>query len=481
VDHYFRWSKAGAKEGELVFVSGHPGSTGRLLATAQLQFLREVQYPWQLASYKRRLAALRDFSSQSAENARIAQEEIFGLENSQKAVSGYQSGLLDKNLVANKAAGERRLQQFVASDSKKKSQFGDPWTAIGGAMRVERQMFLPFTYIERRGGFRGTLAGIARDLVRVTEEKKKPSGDRLREYRDSALASLEGRLFSPAPVYKSLETAVLAEGLAEMRDELGADTSHVKLVLEDKSPEERSKEIIAGTRLDEVDFRKQLYQGGADAVSATSDPLIALMRMVDREARTLRKRFDDEVDAIERQQGAALARIRFAADGLAVPPDATSTLRLSYGVVTGFVEDGRGTVAAGTKVPYFTTIGGAFEHANLHGNKPPYQLPETWVSAKPRPRPDTPLNNISTPDIIGGNSGSPVVNKAAEIVGIIFDGNIQSLPWRFAYEDRLGRSISVDSRGVIEALRNIYGANALADELTAAPARSAALSATGRK
>ncbi len=465
IDHYLRWSKEGAKDGDVVFVSGNPGSTGRLLTIAQLQFLRDVQYPWQLRSYKQRIAATRAFSTQSAENARIALEDLFSLENSQKAIGGYHAGLLDGTLMAGKMAVESRLRQLVASDPKKVSEFGDPWTAIEKAMAVERDILMPLTYLERRGGFRGTLAGIARDLVRVGEEKQKPNGDRLREYRDSALQSLEEQLFSTAPVYKSLETARLAQSLAEMRDELGMDHPAVKQVLGAESPDARARTVIAGTTLDSVDVRKRLYEGGADAVRGSDDPLIAFMRAIDGEARAIRKRYEDEVDAIERQQGSVLAKVRFTAEGLGVAPDATFTPRLAYGAVRGFVEDGRGVVPKGTNVPYFTTIGGAFEHAERHGSQAPYQLPDTWVRAKSKVRLDTPLNNLSTPDIIGGNSGSPVINKEAEVIGIIFDGNIQSLPWRFAYEDTIGRSISVDSRGIIEALRNIYGAAALADEL----------------
>lgn len=474
IEHYLTWSKAGVKEGDPVFVSGHPGSTGRMLTVAQMQFLRDVQYPWQLKSYKRRIAALKDFSRQSAENARIAQEDIFGLENAQKAIGGYQAGLLDKSLMANKSAREKKLQQFVASASKNVSGSGDPWRPIETAVRAQRDIFLPLTYLERRGGFRGTLPGIARDLLRVTAEKPKPNGDRLREYRDSALPSLEQRLFSTAPVYKSLESNLLAESLAEMRDELGAAHPTVTRVLGGKDPEALAKEIVAGTTLDDVSVRKQLYQGGTEAVQASRDPLIELMRVIDPEARVVRKRYDDEVEAVEREQGAALAKIVFGAEGSNMPPDATSTLRLSYGAVRGYVEDGRGILPAGTKVPFFTTIGGAFDHANRHGNKSPYQLPDTWTRAKSKVRLDTPLNMISTPDIIGGNSGSPVINTKAEIVGIIFDGNVQSLPWRFAYEGRLGRSISVDARGIIESLRSIYAANALVEELTAAPVASSA-------
>jgi hypothetical protein len=465
LEHYLRWSKTGVKEGDPVFVSGHPGSTGRLLTVAQLQFLRDVQYPWQLASYRRRIAALKAFSSQSAENARVAQADVFGLENSLKAVGGYQSGLLDRTLFVKKETAEQSLRQLVTSDAKKKAEFGDPWARIDAAMKTQREILMPLTYVERRSGLRGTLAGFARDLVRVTEEKTKPNGDRLREYRDSALPSLEERLFSTAPIYKSLETSLLSESLAEMRDQLGAAHPAVKLILGSQTPNARATELITRTTLHDLESRKRLYQGGVEAVRASRDPLVALMLAIDNDARALRKRYDDEVDAVERQQGATLAQIRFAAEGLGIAPDATNTLRLSYGAVKGFVEDGRGIVPKGTRVPYFTTIGGAFEHANAHGNKPPYQLPASWIQAKSQMRLDAPLNNISTPDIIGGNSGSPVVNTMGEVVGIIFDGNIQSLPWRFAYEEQIGRSISVDVRGIAEALRSVYGAAALADEL----------------
>jgi hypothetical protein len=248
-------------------------------------------------------------------------------------------------------------------------------------------------------------------------------------------------------------------------------------VLGNLTPEARAKDIVAGTRLDEVSVRKELYEGGVGAVRASSDPLIDLMRTIDPEARALRKRFDDEVDAVEREQGSVLAKIRFAAEGSAMAPDATSTLRLSYGAVRGYVEDGRGISKAGAKVPFFTTLGGAFEHADRHGNKSPYQLPDTWIKGKSKLRLNTPMNNVSTPDIIGGNSGSPVINTRAEIVGIIFDGNMQSLSWRFAYDDKAARAISVDARGIIETLRGVYGANALVDELTATPAGATAASA----
>jgi len=465
LQNFFKWSTSGVKEGDLIFVSGNPGSTGRLNTTAQLQFLREVQYPWTLESYARRDALLKKFGAQSAENARIAQDDLFGIENSLKAIKGYQSGLLDPAVMARKTAEENSMRQAVASDSKKKAQFGDPWSELSKGMDLQKQIYLPLTYLERRGGFRGDLPGIARALVRAAGEKAKPNGERLREYRDSALPSLEQDLFSMAPIYKSLDAALLADSLAEMKEKM-PNNPVVNRVLNGKTPADLAKFLMDNTKLDDVSLRKQLYAGGQAAIKASADPLIALMRNIDPEARAVRKQYDDQVDAVVRRDGGIVAQIRFATEGAGMYPDATFTLRLSYGAIRGFTEDGQGTTPKASKLPFFTTIGGAYEHAAQHGNKDPFELPANWISAKSKVNLGTPLNVVQTADIIGGNSGSPVVNTSGEVVGIIFDGNIQSLPWNFVYDDAIGRSIQVDSRGILEALRNIYGAGALADELT---------------
>jgi hypothetical protein len=460
----FQWSKAGVTDGELIFVSGNPGSTGRLLTMSQLEFLRDTSYPWRLQNLKEMVQRLNSFAGQSAENARRAQEDIFGMENSVKAIAGYQSGLLDTRLMAAKQQEEQKLKQGVSSDPKKKQEFGDPWAEIAQAEATYKQIFLPLTYVERRAGFRGDLAGFARILVRAAVEREKPNGERLREYRESALPSLEQQLFSTAPVYQDLEAAELTEGLLQMQRDLGNDPV-VRQALDGKDPAEAAKALIGGTKLEDVAVRKQLYEGGAAAVNASTDPMIVLMRDIDPEARKYRKQFDDEVDSVERRNGALLSKLRFAELGADTYPDATFTLRLSYGTMKGYTEDGRGVVPAGTKLPYFTTMGGAFEHASKHNNQPPYDLPASWMQNKSKLKLNTPLNAIETADIIGGNSGSPVLNKAGEVVGIIFDGNIQSLPWNFQYDDTIGRSLHVDSRGILEALRNIYHAARLADEL----------------
>jgi hypothetical protein len=325
-------------------------------------------------------------------------------------------------------------------------------------MVVEKQNYLPLIYLEREYAFNSDLAGIARTLVRVTREKTKPDGERLREYTDSGLPSLEQQLFSTAPIYKSLETVTLADSLAAMQQEMGEKNPIVQKLLGGKSAAEVAKNLIDSTKLDDVAVRKQLYSGGVAAIEASSDPLIVLFRRIDPNARAVRKIYDDQVEAVERQEGAKIAQARFSNAGFNDPPDATFTLRLAYGAVRGYAENGR-------PIPYFTTFAGIYQHAADHGNQPPYQLPERWMTSKSKLNLYTPLDFVTTADTIGGNSGSPLVNQTGEIVGVNFDRNMQALPRNFFYEDKVGRNVAVDVRGIQEALRNLYGATALADEL----------------
>ncbi len=474
-DH-FNFSKAGVSDGELIFISGNPGTTGRLDTMSQLELLRDTSYKWRLQNLKELIQTLKNYSSASPENARRAQEDIFGMENSYKAINGMEAGLNDPKLMAQKQAEEDKLKQGVASNAKEKQEFGDPWAEIAKADQTYKQIFLPLTYVERRAGFRGDLSKFARILVRGAAERQKPNGERLREYRESALPSLEQQLFSTAPIYKDLETTLMTESLRQMQRDLPGDPAVVQ-TLKGQDTAQVAQAMIEGTKLQDVAVRKQLWEGGTAAVNASNDPLIVLMRNIDPEARKYRKQYEDEIESVERRNGANLAKIRFAQLGTDTYPDATFTLRLSYGVVKGYTEDGRGVVPAGTKLPYFTTFDGAFKHAAEHGNKTPYNLPPSWTQDKSKLRLSTPLNVVETADTTGGNSGSPVVNKAGEVVGILFDGNIQTLPWDFQYEDVVGRSIHVDTRGILEALRNIYGATRLADELsgtTTAPAKAGA-------
>jgi len=458
LNNYFRWSPTGVKDKELIFVSGNPGSTGRLLTMAQLEFLRDVDYPSRLKNYQRRINMLEKFSAESPDNARIGQEDLFLYQNSLKAVTGYLSGLKDDQMMAQKAAEEKKLQTFVLQDAGRRAEFGDPWAALAKSMQVQKQIYLPLTYVERMRGFNAGLAVYARDLVRGAEQRAKPNGERLREFRESALPSMEEQLFSTAPVYKNLETAELADALAGMQEAMGADDAAVREALNGKTPEEQARYLVENTKLQDVAVRKELWNGGEAAIKASTDPMIVLMRQIEPQALQVRKQYEDEVESVARRDGALLAKVRFAMGGLSEPPDAGFTLRLSYGEVEGYT-------AGGKNFPYYTTMGGAYQHAAAHGNKPPYQLPESWMTHKGQVKPATPLNFVNTADIIGGNSGSPTLNSKGEVVGIIFDGNIESLPWNFEYSDKVGRSISVDSRGIVEALRAIYGANRVVQEL----------------
>ena len=464
LDNYLKWSSTGVNDGDLIFVSGHPGNTGRLLTLAQLEFLRDVQYPAALKYYARRIEVLQNFGKESEENARIAQEDIFGLQNSQKAITGYEAGLRDKSIMDQKAADEAKLRTSFKANSKTAGA-PDPWNEIVQAIKVNHSIYGNLTYLERLRGF-PRLPLLARTLVRAAAEKPKSNPDRFREFRDSALPSLEQQLFSTEPIYKNLETVLLTDALTEMRQSLGNDNSDVQKVLQGKTPAEAAKQLIMNTKLDDVAVRKQLYEGGQQAINASPDPLIKVMRALDPDARAARKEYEDKVESVVRRDGATIAKARFAQSGFTQPPDATFTLRLSYGQVKGYEENGKA-------IPFDTNMGGAYEHAAEHSNQPPYNLPESWMKSKSTLNLKTSLNFVSTADIIGGNSGSPTVNKNGEVVGIIFDGNIQSLAWNFAYSDKQARAVSVDSRGIQEALRKIYGAAALADELMGSKATAA--------
>jgi len=456
--NYLKWSPDGASDNELIFVSGNPGRTSRLLTMSQLGFLRDYQYPLQLHGYTLRLDALQKFSAESAENAREAESDIFGIQNSFKAVTGYEAALKDQELMATKAADEKDLQQYVESSPQRKQQFDDPWPAITKAVDVQKQLYKPLIYLDLLGGFRGDLPRFARMIVRSAYQRQKPNDQRMRDYQDAMLPTLQTRLFSTAPIYKGLEQVQLTESLTEMRDELGAGNPDVQKALDGKTPEERAKELVEGTKLEDVAVRKQLYEGGMAAVKASTDPLIVMMREIEPGAEAIHNRDEDEVQSVFRQKGGEVGKALFAEKGLSVPPDATFTLRLSYGTVKGYMLDSK-------DVPWFTTMGGAYEHAAAHGDKPPYQLPESWIQKKSEIDLKTPYDTVSTVDIIGGNSGSPVINKAGEVVGIIFDGNIESLAWNFEYTDKVARAVEVDTRAITEALRNIYHADAVVNEL----------------
>jgi Peptidase S46 len=457
IEHYLAWSPAGAAENELVFVSGHPGRTNRLATSDELGNMRDQSYPYLLQRLNRLEVMLSAFSGRSEENARQARELFLNVQNSRKAREGGLGGLLDPVIMNRKVEAEKKLQAAIGKLSNG-SEILAAWAKIAGATKIRAAHLKPFTVLETGAGVQCAYFETARTLVRAAAEKPKPNGDRLREFRDSNLQSLELRLFSDEPIYPDFERARLASALTFLAEELGFNSKLVQAVLANKSPAERAAELIQGTKLGEVAERKRLYEGGAKSVDASTDSMILLAKLVDGEARAERKVMETEVDEVKRQAYAEIAHAKFAVEGASNYPDATFSLRLAFGTVKTYLENGK-------TIPAMTTVAGLYERSKEHDNKSPFDLPKRWIERKDKLDLSTPYNFICTADIIGGNSGSPVINKHAEVVGIIFDGNIQSLVLDFVYTDDQARAVSVDSRGIIEALRKVYDAGVLADEL----------------
>jgi peptidase S46-like protein len=458
LSHHLQWSAHGAGDTELVFVSGHPGGTDRMNTLARLEYLRDKSYPYILNREHHIQSLLSQFSQQSDENARIAKEELFSTENTIKALSGELEGLRDPTLMAKKASAEKELRAAIASNLKMQAAYAGAWDAIARAQSELSQFYRERALFELGDAFDSRLFGIARALVRLAAEKQKPNNERLREYSEANLPSLELELFSPAPVYDSFEKAKLADSLAFMVEQLGEQNPLVQKVLGGQSPQAVAQHLISQSRLKDVSVRKKLSEDGQKAIEGSSDPMIQLALRIDEEARKLRKRYEDRVQGVERANYALISKALFELKGTSAYPDATFTLRLSFGPVKGYEEGGK------TLAP-FTNFKGFYDRSAAHENKPPYLLPQRWVDKKDSLNLACPLNFVSTPDIIGGNSGSPVVNRKGEIVGLIFDGNIESLVWNFQYDDQKGRAIAVHSEGILEALDKVYEAKELVNEL----------------
>ena len=473
-EHYLSWSAAGAKADELVLVSGHPGRTNRANTTDELKYLRDTGYPGVLSRLNRLEVLLGSWGARSEANSQKSEEELFSIQNSRKARIGGLAGLMDPKLMGRKIKDEERLKAFLNgphdTDTGTTTMVNNAkaaFEAVAKAEKVRAELIKEMTVLENGGGFNCTSFSIARTLLRASDELPKKNAERLREFADARLPSLKFGLFSDEPVYEDLETLKLADGLQFLAVSLGPDSDLVKKVLAGKSPRERAFELISGTKVRDPKVREAIFTGIEDAakngvpynIALLKDPMIEVAALVDPASRALRKRFENEVDEPKRQAYAALAKAKFAMDGDKVYPDATFTLRLAFGTVKGYKEDGR-------DVPAFTTMDGLYARSKEQGNKGPFELPKRWVERKDKIDLKTPYNFVCTADIIGGNSGSPVINTKGEVVGLIFDGNIQSLVLDFIFDDTIARAVSVDSRSIVESLRKVYDAGALADELT---------------
>lgn len=464
--HYFRWSKEGVKDGELAFVPGHPGSTGRMATYAELEFSRDVSYPFILRRLKAQIDALEAYGAQSTENKRVARDNLLGAQNSYKAYTGFMSGLNDQQLMERKKTDEKKLRAAVADDPKKQAAYGKVWDEVAGAYKALGEFYAPYWLLER-GATRGSdLLSIARDVVRYSEETKKPNEQRLREYSDTALPSLEQGMYSEAPVSDSMEIAVLAEYFQFLEKELGASDPTVKAVLAGKTARQAAEHYVSTSKLKEVAERKRLAKDPA-AVKNSKDGMIQLALLLDEPARKYRKMYEDRVEAALISSASRVAQARFAVMGANEYPDATFTLRLAYGPVKGY------TNAKGEKVPYTTRISGVYKRAT---GKEPFRLPPSWIQNRKKLDPNTPFDFVSTNDTHGGNSGSPTLNTKAEIIGILFDGNIEGLPNRFVYTEEQARSVHVASQVIVESLRKVYGAKRILQEIGMEPAAKAASS-----
>lgn len=458
IEHFLKWSSKGAVAGELIFVSGHPARTSRLLTVGALKFQRDVRFPAMVNLLRRREITLQQFAADGEEFARRAKKDLFGVQNSRKRSVGQMQSLHDPRLFDAKKSAETELR-FGGSVGQVENLPHDPWDRIAAANEHYAHLFKRHMLLETGAGFYSDLFGIARSLVRMAAEDEKPNEKRLAEYRDSGRESLRRKVFSPAPIYEDLERAKLTDSLALLLEELQHEPDVLQKALAGKGTVARATELVSGTKLKDVEERKRIAAGGWKAIESSADSMIVLAREIDERARLVRKELETSVEEPERQAYGEIAKLRFAKFGTSVYPDATFTLRIAFGTVKG-IDDGS------TKIPAWTTMAEAFEHEAAHGSQEPWKLPRSWHERKSKLDLGTPLNFAGTADGVGGNSGSPVVNRAGEVVGLIFDSNIPALANEFRHSSDVGgRSISVHSAGMLEAMRKIYDAGKLADEL----------------
>jgi hypothetical protein len=452
--HFLKWSAEGVKDGELAFVAGNPGTTSRLATAAQLTFARDVALPLNLSRLQARIQAARTFAAKSAENQRLAEHVLFGFDNAYKSNAGKLIGLKDDRLMARKQTFEKRLRNAVQNDPKLGAEAGKVWDEIAAAYKAWTPFEKPYAVLEQPAAQGSTLFRIARQILRLTEERAKPNDQRLPAYRDSALRSLELSLYSPAPIADELEVAMLAQYLEELKA-LGDKEAPVKAILAGRTPQQAAEAFVSSSKLKDVAERKRLA-ADRNLAAKSEDGMMRLARLLDEPARKLVKKHEETIDALETSAAERIAQYRFKIYGDKEYPDATFTPRVTFGVVKGYRDKTE------APVPYATTFGGMYHRA---GPRDPYQLPQRWIDGKSALDLVMPFDFVTTCDITGGNSGSPTVNQSGEVIGIVFDGNIESLPQTYLYSEEQARAVHVASQGIVEALRKLYKTPRLLQEI----------------
>lgn len=454
--NYLKWRESGPSANDPVFITGHPGSTSRSLTMSQLRMLRDVSYPMWLLRYSEFRGRMLAWQNTGPEAARTVQQRILSFENGIKVRRNQLKALHNDEMMAVKAEQEAALIASVATNPDLQEAYGEAWSLIDSSIETYRNMYEDHLFIESDAAFFGDLYGYAKSIVRGTAERELPNDKRIRAYTDAALPQLEQRLFASRPIDKEYEKLGLTFSLEKMREWLGPDSRYVHAVLGNDAPQSLANDLIDGTQLDNTEYREELWNGGVKAVQASDDPMIQLALRIDDDARALRKRYEDEVEAPQTRGEEMIADARFEVFGTDTYPDATFTLRVTYGSVVGWKEKGE-------MVEPFTRTDRLFERTT---GERPFKLPTTWVDAREELDPKTPFNFVATTDITGGNSGSPMLAVDGALIGLAFDGNIHSIAGDYWFDQSLNRTVGVNTAIILEALDKVYDAGHLVDELT---------------